>query len=46
MQDMLGQELNVSEESHYIGALGAALFALERIEKSHTTPEAQSEVSA
>lgn len=46
MQDMLGQELNVSEESHYIGALGAALFALERIEQSHTTPEVQSEVSA
>jgi len=45
MNDMLGQELNVSEESHYMGALGAALFAFERIEKSHTTPEAQSEVS-
>ena len=44
MKEMLGQELNVSEESHYMGALGAALFALERIEKSKTTPEA--EVSA
>lgn len=44
MKELLGQELNVSEESHYMGALGAALFALERIEKSTTTPEA--EVSA
>jgi predicted CoA-substrate-specific enzyme activase len=31
LDDMLGTHLNVSEESHYIGALGAALFALERI---------------
>jgi (R)-2-hydroxyacyl-CoA dehydratese activating ATPase len=28
--EMLGSELNVSEESHYMGALGAGLFALER----------------
>jgi (R)-2-hydroxyacyl-CoA dehydratese activating ATPase len=27
---MLGTTMNVSEESHYMGALGAALFALER----------------
>jgi len=27
----LGLSVNVSEESHYIGALGAALFALDRI---------------
>src|SRR5512146_1835298 len=27
----LGLRVNVSEESHYIGALGAALFALDRI---------------
>ena len=31
MNDLLGTELNVSEESHYMGALGAALFALERV---------------
>jgi (R)-2-hydroxyacyl-CoA dehydratese activating ATPase len=30
LNEMLGTELNVSEESHYMGALGAALFALER----------------
>ena len=27
---MLGTSINVSEEGHYMGALGAALFALER----------------
>jgi activator of 2-hydroxyglutaryl-CoA dehydratase len=27
----LGLGVNVSDESHYIGALGAALFALDRI---------------
>jgi activator of 2-hydroxyglutaryl-CoA dehydratase len=27
----LSLSVNVSEESHYIGALGAALFALDRI---------------
>ena len=37
LNDMLGAELNVSEESHYIGALGAALFAQERIRRAHST---------
>jgi len=27
----LGRQVNVSEESHYMGALGAALFARDRI---------------
>ena len=31
LNDLLKMEMNVSEESHYIGALGAAIFALERI---------------
>lgn len=31
LNDLLEMEMNVSEESHYIGALGAAIFALERI---------------
>jgi len=30
--DMLGTDLNVSPESHYMGALGAALYARERID--------------
>lgn len=32
LEEMLGTALNVSPESHYMGALGAALFALERLE--------------
>ncbi len=31
LEDKLGVTLNVSPESHYIGALGAALFALDHI---------------
>lgn len=30
LSELMEVELNVSEESHYMGALGAALFALER----------------
>lgn len=42
LEDNLGIELNVSEESHYMGALGAALFALDRIVSSRS-PVSQSE---
>src|SRR5678815_3923267 len=31
LEERLGQPLNVSEESHFMGALGAALFALDHI---------------
>ncbi len=31
LNERLGVEVNVSEESHYMGALGAALFALDHI---------------
>jgi len=31
MNEMLGFKVNVSEESHLMGALGAALFALDRV---------------
>ena len=30
LEDVLGRSINVSPEGHFIGALGAALFALER----------------
>ncbi|MDH3733390.1 MAG: acyl-CoA dehydratase activase [Gemmatimonadota bacterium] len=33
LEGVIEAPLNVSEESHYMGALGAALFALERIRK-------------
>ena len=45
LNDMLGTELNVSDESHYIGAIGAALFALERIHKGREG-DSRKEVSA
>lgn len=32
LNELLETQLNVSDESHFIGALGAALFALERIQ--------------
>lgn len=31
LNERLGQQVNVSEESHFMGALGAALFALDHI---------------
>lgn len=31
LNELLGLKMNISEESHYMGALGAALFALDRI---------------
>jgi activator of 2-hydroxyglutaryl-CoA dehydratase len=31
LNERLGVEVNVSEESHFMGALGAALFALDHI---------------
>ena len=31
LEDLAGAPLNVSEESHYCGAIGAALFALDRV---------------
>lgn len=36
MEDGMKLKLNVSEESHYMGALGAALFALDHILASRT----------
>jgi predicted CoA-substrate-specific enzyme activase len=34
LRDRLGLELNVSDESHFMGALGAALFALDHVRAS------------
>lgn len=36
MNEMLGTQVNVGEEAHFMGALGAALFALDRIKASRT----------
>ncbi len=49
LEERLGKKLNSSEESHYCGALGAALFALDHIRasrrpvaRSHPAPAAGS----
>lgn len=34
LEDVLGVPLQVSEEAHYTGAIGAALFALEKMDES------------
>ena len=33
LEEKLGMKLNVSPDSHFVGALGAAIFALERATK-------------
>lgn len=45
MNKALGTTMNVSEESHYMGALGAALFAMERI-KHGRLPQVAGEVAS
>jgi len=35
LEEVLATPLNVSEDSHYMGALGAALFAMDHVEGSH-----------
>ncbi len=39
LEDVIGQKLNVSEECHYMGALGAALFAMDHILSSRNPIE-------
>ncbi len=45
LNERLGLEVNVSEESHYIGALGAALFALDHILTSRAPAKAGEDAS-
>jgi len=33
LEEKLGMKLNVSPDSHFVGALGASIFALERTDK-------------
>ncbi|MBI4674271.1 MAG: 2-hydroxyglutaryl-CoA dehydratase [Chloroflexi bacterium] len=44
LNELLDTQMNISEESHYMGALGAALFALDRIKNSRA-PIATKEVA-
>ena len=41
LEQKLERKLNVSEDSHYMGALGAALFALDRIFASRAPRETE-----
>jgi activator of 2-hydroxyglutaryl-CoA dehydratase len=34
LEEKLGMKLNVSPDSHFVGALGASIFALERADKA------------
>lgn len=45
LEEALGVKLNVSEDSHYMGALGAALFALDTILASRVPAGAKHEAS-
>ncbi len=45
LNEMLGVKMNVSEESHYMGALGAALFALDHIMSSRAPVTAKEGVA-
>ncbi len=42
LNEVLGFTVNVSEESHFMGALGAALFALDHILQPRPRPPAAS----
>lgn len=45
LEEKLGLKLNVSEDSHFMGALGAALFALDHITASRRPVTAQKEAA-
>jgi predicted CoA-substrate-specific enzyme activase len=45
LNERLGLAVNVSEESHYMGALGAALFALDHILASRAPTRAEQDAS-
>ncbi|MEJ2187280.1 MAG: acyl-CoA dehydratase activase [Gemmatimonadota bacterium] len=41
LNERLGLKVNVSDESHYMGALGAALFALDHVQAGRTPAKAR-----
>jgi len=43
MEQRLDKKLNISEESHYMGALGAALFAMDHVRASRADAEGVSQ---
>jgi activator of 2-hydroxyglutaryl-CoA dehydratase len=45
LEERLGTKVNISDDSHYMGALGAALFAMDRIMASRQPHEKIEEVA-
>jgi len=41
IEDACGMKINISPDAHFCGALGAALYALERVQQGVTTPDTQ-----
>jgi activator of 2-hydroxyglutaryl-CoA dehydratase len=41
LEEKLGMKLNVSPDSHFVGALGASIFALERAAKGVASSESR-----
>jgi hypothetical protein len=41
LEEKLGMKLNVSPDSHFVGALGASIFDLERATKGVTSSESR-----
>jgi len=35
VSEQVGEQVNTSEESHYCGAIGAAIFAWDRVQAGH-----------
>jgi predicted CoA-substrate-specific enzyme activase len=46
LEEKLGKHLNISDDCHYMGALGAALFALDNVQAGRTPVGTPAEVSS
>ncbi len=46
LEEKLGKHLNISDDCHYMGALGAALFALDNVQAGRTPVGSAAEVSS
>jgi predicted CoA-substrate-specific enzyme activase len=46
LEDRLGKPLNISDDCHYMGALGAALFALDNVKAGRAPVGSSSEVTS
>jgi activator of 2-hydroxyglutaryl-CoA dehydratase len=46
LEEKLDKHLNISDDCHYMGALGAALFALDNVQAGRTPVGTSAEVSS